>query len=162
MEIPRFKKPNHDFAGHSPSFLSHKGFTEPQLELSDIEMINMPSVEYTSLRDILPDAPLSTAILSPVNNSSWYEVPIKNPLVKHAALAYLQPMSTPTEVGNKGFFDKLRGKCSCGGGEVGCVEWLSGVVWKTIKKFCTGSREIREPVDENSEDEEDEVEGKVD
>lgn len=160
MEVPRVKIPNCDSQSdsHSPTFLSPKGFTAPQLECSDIEMITIPSVKYTSLRDILPDPPLSTAITSPVNNSSWHEIPIKNPLLKQAALAYLQPMSTPPEMGKKGLFDKLKEKCSCGGREMGCLEWLSGVVWKTIKQLFIGFREIGGVVDENSEDDEDEIE----
>ncbi|KAK7270166.1 hypothetical protein RIF29_23112 [Crotalaria pallida] len=60
------------------------------------------SSSYTSLEDI---------IIMEQNNGSWYDdgdddddIPIKNPLLKHAALAYLKPMSTPPPVhNNKGF-----------------------------------------------------------
>lgn len=53
-----------------------------------------PSLAYTSLRDILPSA---TAIGSPTAASavnSGYEISIRNRLVKQAAWAYLQPMSS--------------------------------------------------------------------
>ncbi|XP_038904448.1 uncharacterized protein LOC120090813 [Benincasa hispida] len=53
-----------------------------------------PSLAYTSLRDILPSA---TAISSPTAASaanSGYEITIRNRLVKQAAWAYLQPMSS--------------------------------------------------------------------
>lgn len=158
MEIPIIKHPNRDFIpnSHSPSFLLRNGFTDPQFEASDIEMITIPAVKYTSLRDIMPEHPPPPAIMSPAKSSSWNEIPIKNPLVKQAALAYLQPMSTPPEVGNKGLFGMLKEKCFCGGrGELGCFQWLSGVVFKTIAeifvRFCEGRG-----IDESEEDDEEE------
>ncbi|KAI4297804.1 hypothetical protein L6164_037669 [Bauhinia variegata] len=143
--MPIIKVSNHEIPpnSHSPSFLS----TAPQLEIADIEMITIPAVRYTSLRDIMPDPPPHAMIVSPANNSSWYEIPIKNPLVKQAALAYLQPMLTPPEVGNKGLFGKLKEKCLCGREELGCLCWLSDVVLKTMNGFfrrCCGGRCIEQ------------------
>ncbi|XVE48814.1 hypothetical protein DITRI_Ditri01bG0032500 [Diplodiscus trichospermus] len=119
---------------HSPTFLLHNGFTSSQI--SDIEMITIQSVSYTSLKDLLPTSP--PAITSPTHNSSWYEIPIKNPLVKHAALAYLQPMSSPPEVGEKGLFGRIKEKCC---GECGCFMWLYDVVWKNVKEAFSERRE---------------------
>jgi hypothetical protein len=119
---------------HSPSFLVHNGFASSEFPIADIEMISMEAITYTSLRDLLPSSPPS--VMSPTHNSSWYdEIPIKNPLVKHAALAYLQPMSTPAETGNKGFFGRLRDKCSCGHGWFGCFGWLGDVVSRIKEAF---------------------------
>ncbi|KAK7343329.1 hypothetical protein VNO77_11986 [Canavalia gladiata] len=56
--------------------------TERELEMGTV------SYSYTSLRDMMGEA----------NNSSWNEIPLKNPLLQHAALAYLHPMSTPPHV----------------------------------------------------------------
>ena len=123
---------------HSPTFLFHNGFSSSQI--SDIEMINIQSVSYTSLKDLLPISP--PGITSPTQNSSWHEIPIKNPLVKHAALAYLQPMSSPPEVGEKGLFGRLKERCC---GECGCVLWLFDVVWRKIKEaFWERSEELED------------------
>ena len=119
---------------HSPTFLLHNGFSSSQI--SDIEMINIQSVSYTSLKDLLPISP--PGITSPTQNSSWHEIPIKNPLVKHAALAYLQPMSSPTEVGEKGLFGRLKERCY---GECGCVLWIYDVVWRNVKELFSERRE---------------------
>ncbi|XWS62616.1 hypothetical protein CRYUN_Cryun06bG0026400 [Craigia yunnanensis] len=119
---------------HSPTFLLHNGFISSQI--SDIEMITIQSVSYTSLKDLLPMSP--PAITSPTHNSSWHEIPIKNPLVKHAALAYLQPMSSPPDVGEKGLFGRLKERCCV---ECGCVLWLFDVVWRKIKEAFWERRE---------------------
>ncbi|XP_022144679.1 uncharacterized protein LOC111014307 [Momordica charantia] len=63
-------------------------------ELVPLKSSSYPSLVYTSLRDILPSA---TAINSPTAASaanSGYEISIRNRLVKQAAWAYLQPMSS--------------------------------------------------------------------
>ncbi|OWM80447.1 hypothetical protein CDL15_Pgr019727 [Punica granatum] len=130
----------------------HKDFataTAPsaKLEVSDIEMISLQSATYTSLRDLIPSSP--PAIMSPTNNSSWYEIPIRNPLVKQAALAYLQPMSTPPEVGDKGLLARLRERC-------GCLRWLRDVVLAALRDAFWGPPEEAEPEDDEEEEEEEE------
>ncbi|KAK9944213.1 hypothetical protein M0R45_009791 [Rubus argutus] len=142
---------------HSPSFLSHNGFASPEIGISDIEMITIQTVTYTSLKDLLPASP--PTIASPTHNSSWYEVPIKNPLVKHAALAYLQPMSTPPEVGGKGLFRTIRDKCRCADG-VGCLDWFRDVVFKSVRDAFGGGQ--REEEDDDDDDDDDDEYVKVD
>ncbi|KDP33288.1 hypothetical protein JCGZ_13075 [Jatropha curcas] len=94
-------------------------------------MIAIHSVTYTSLKDLLPASP--PTISSPTqHNSSWNEIPIKNPLVKQAALAYLQPMSSPPEIGDKGLFGRLRDACYV---ECGCFEWFNDVVLMGITEI---------------------------
>ncbi|KAM4089463.1 hypothetical protein ACB094_07G153700 [Castanea mollissima] len=162
---------------HSPSFLLHNGFNSEDLPDSDIEMITIPSVTYTSLKDLLPSSSTTsppsaiTPAMMMMINSSWYdEIPIKNPLVKHAALAYLQPMSTPREVRRKGIFGRLKDKCTCccdddgcGGGFFGCFSWINDVVFAGVKDvfFCERRRsgvvvvEVEEEEYDEEEDEDD-------
>ncbi|KAI3822701.1 hypothetical protein L1987_10297 [Smallanthus sonchifolius] len=62
----------------------------------DFELVSIKPTRYTSLRDILQS--LATVVLSPKTPlsaaNSGYEILIRDRLVKHAAWAYLQPMST--------------------------------------------------------------------
>ncbi|XP_038701390.1 uncharacterized protein LOC119998202 [Tripterygium wilfordii] len=62
----------------------------------DVELVSLnSSLSYTSLKDLLPSN--SAAINSPTATaaaSSLYEISIRNRLVKYAAWAYLQPMSS--------------------------------------------------------------------
>lgn len=161
MEISAIKNPNpnpnSNHHSHSPSFLLPNGFGE--IEISDIEMITIQTVTYTSLKDLLPASP--PTIMSPTQNSSWHEIPIKNPLVKHAALAYLQPMSTPPEVGDKGLLRMLREKCLCGGENgLGCFAWLGDVVLSGVRDVfggvCRNGCEIGDEEDEDDEEDDDE------
>ncbi|KAF5727132.1 hypothetical protein HS088_TW22G00819 [Tripterygium wilfordii] len=113
---------------HSPTFLFHNNGFDSGYNLSDIEMVTIQTKTYTSLKDIFPAS--TPAITSATGlNSSWHEIPIKNPLLKHAAWAYLQPMSTPTEIEERGFWGKLKERCC---GEWGCVGWLKDVVLKVF------------------------------
>lgn len=134
---------DHDLSlSTSAFFLSSNGLShdddddddDNQFEICDIAMITVESVSYTSLKDLLPLSPSSTAaITSPTNNSSWHEIPIKNPLVKQAALAYLQPMSSPPEVGgSRGFFGKFKDTvcCCC---QCECFGWIHDVVLRSLR-----------------------------
>lgn len=165
---------------HSPSFLLHNGFNSADLPDFDIEMITIPSVTYTSLKDLLPSSSSSsssppsaiTPAMMKMINSSWYdEIPLKDPLLKHAALAYLQPMSTPREVRRKGIFGRLKDRCTCcgcddggcGGGFLGCFSWINDVVFAGVKDvfFCERRRRrsvvaVEEEEEEEEYDEEDE------
>ncbi|GKA84791.1 RNA-directed DNA polymerase, eukaryota, reverse transcriptase zinc-binding domain protein, partial [Tanacetum coccineum] len=66
---------------------------------SDIEMISIHSLSsYTSLKDLSISS--SSSIDSPTKFrriDSWREIQIKDPLLQHAAWAYLQPMSSEPE-----------------------------------------------------------------
>lgn len=76
---------------------------------SDFELISLKQASYTSLRDILPSGP--TTVLSPKVPSfvvhSGYEISIRNRLVKQAAWAYLQPMSSSPDSGGQNVFHRL-------------------------------------------------------
>lgn len=55
---------------------------------------------YISLRDILA-SPEYAEVSSPGRGGSWPEINISNPLVKHAAYAYLQPTPSAREVSRR-------------------------------------------------------------
>jgi hypothetical protein len=61
-------------------------------ELSEINQVPNGNEDerYISIRDILT-SPEYADVASPVTAGSWTEINITNPLVKHAAYAYLQP-----------------------------------------------------------------------
>ncbi|PON45052.1 hypothetical protein PanWU01x14_261950 [Parasponia andersonii] len=146
-------------------FPTHNGFNSPDIQIPDIEITSVHSVGYTSLRDLMPSSSSSPAAMSPTPSSSWYEVPIKNPLVKHAAMAYLQPMSSPPEIGDKGLLARLKEKCLCGGAW-GCFGWLNDVVLGAVREFWRRRRRVRngdeDDDDEEEEEDEDEDNEKVD
>ncbi|KAG6571006.1 hypothetical protein SDJN02_27632, partial [Cucurbita argyrosperma subsp. argyrosperma] len=106
----------------SPTFLSSdRLLSSSELEFSDIEMTPLQS--YTSLKDLLPDTPSPPPSAAyPLQCPAWDELPIKNPLVKHAALAYLQPMLTPPAAGDRSFMRRLKKH------GFGCIEWLVAVI----------------------------------
>ncbi|KAK1429265.1 hypothetical protein QVD17_11471 [Tagetes erecta] len=68
--------------------------------LSDFELVSIKPPCYTSLRDILPSP--ATVVRSPKTPHSGadlgFEILIRDHLVKQAAWAYLQPMSTSPEL----------------------------------------------------------------
>ncbi|KAE8672883.1 pentatricopeptide repeat-containing protein [Hibiscus syriacus] len=121
-------------------------------------MITIKSVSYTSLKDLMPSSsssspPSTAAIASPkVRNSSRHEIPIKNPLVKQAALAYLQPVGSPPVACEKGLFEKVKERCC---GECGCVSWLYDVVWRKVKESFSDRRD--DVVDDYYDEDDDKV-----
>ncbi|KAG6744980.1 hypothetical protein NC652_036465 [Populus alba x Populus x berolinensis] len=63
------------------------------------------SLSYTSIRDLLPSATVNSPTSATSNTTSTYEIPIRNRLVKQAAWAYLQPMSSsPDSSGTRTHF----------------------------------------------------------
>ncbi|KAL8142532.1 hypothetical protein V2J09_015564 [Rumex salicifolius] len=131
--------------------VSNGNCTKNQTSTEYMEMISLHPTCYISLRDIIATTSSATTGLatppmpeSPSSRkSSWDDIPIKNPLVKHAALAYLQPMSTPEEIDNRSWIERtreiLRRCCFTADREdddveVGCLGLLNGVVWLPIKK----------------------------
>ncbi|KFK37078.1 hypothetical protein AALP_AA4G209800 [Arabis alpina] len=112
---------------------------------------------YTSLREIMsvnppppppppppPTPPPASSVKSPAmhRSRSGSEIPIRNPLVKQAALAYLQPMGRrpPGTVVEEGLFGKLKEVCCVG--QCGCLEWLHSVV--SMDFFSTEEEDDRD------------------
>lgn len=80
----------------------------------DIEMISIHhSNHYTSLKDLMPESPPSSTA-SPTTccrGDSWREIPIKDPLLQHAAWAYLQPMTAERQSeGDRRWWRRFRHK----------------------------------------------------
>ncbi|CAI9786418.1 unnamed protein product [Fraxinus pennsylvanica] len=108
-----------------------------RFQYSDIEMIPIQNSSYTSLKDILPVSPTSTRSPVTIRMDSWKEIPIKNPLVKHAAWAYLQPMAMAVLDDDDGrfFVRKMMDKCR---GLIGCFYGV--VLWLSRAYFPSNSR----------------------
>uniref|UniRef100_A0A5B7CBD8 Uncharacterized protein n=1 Tax=Davidia involucrata TaxID=16924 RepID=A0A5B7CBD8_DAVIN len=165
METPPLIKASSDLILDFPfktppqSFLLANGINNntshpPPFRLSDIEMVALQSLTYTSLKDLLPAAS-PPSIMSPTyynRRDSWREIPIKDPLVKHAAWAYLQPMTTPPEADGRSCFSKLKDKCcGCFGG------FFNDVVLTAIKSLFA-----EEGGSDNENEEDDDDDDKVD
>ncbi|KAI3518736.1 hypothetical protein L1887_07548 [Cichorium endivia] len=95
---------------HYPSSSPTTTTTSSSLSSSaDFELISLKPASYTSLRDILPSP--AAVVYSPKVPSyavhSGYEISIRNRLVKQAAWAYLQPMSTSPDSGGSTVFHRL-------------------------------------------------------
>ncbi|XP_009617376.1 uncharacterized protein [Nicotiana tomentosiformis] len=75
----------------------------------DFELFSIKPVSYTSLRDILPPLAFNSPrpMTSPHQGQSGSEISIRNRLVKQAAWAYLQPMSTSPDSSGRGLFGRL-------------------------------------------------------
>ncbi|KAL8150251.1 hypothetical protein V2J09_020059 [Rumex salicifolius] len=118
---------------------------------TDIELITIQPNSYTSLRDIIAASSAalggaSSPSTAPASPTCWKstrdrdDVPIKNQLVKQAALAYLQPLSSsPSSTEGRSWPQRLKGNLnSCfavdGEGEIGCIGPLDGVVLAAIKE----------------------------
>ncbi|KAL8188677.1 hypothetical protein R6Q57_029697 [Mikania cordata] len=84
---------------------------------SDMEMISIESLSsYTSLKDVLRETYHPSPVDSPTKFKriqSWKEIPIKDPLLQHAAWAYLQPISSEPDSDDRSCFWKLK-DCFCG------------------------------------------------
>ncbi|GFP89072.1 hypothetical protein PHJA_001050900 [Phtheirospermum japonicum] len=89
-------------------------------------MFAFRSISYTTLKDLMPSSPSSTA--SPTSGSSWKEIPIKDPLVQHAAWAYLQPMAEARDEDER-WWRRLRNNCS---GLWGCFNDVVLVMFKGL------------------------------
>ncbi|THG21090.1 hypothetical protein TEA_003173 [Camellia sinensis var. sinensis] len=98
-------------AASTSSSSSSNSSSQPFQSIMDFELIFIKPLSYTSLKDLLP----SSAVNSPTSSApaqSGYEISIRNRLVKQAAWAYLQPMSTSPGSGGRHFLCRLRSKIS--------------------------------------------------
>ncbi|KAL6963672.1 hypothetical protein U1Q18_034679 [Sarracenia purpurea var. burkii] len=125
------------------SFLIANGtnHSDQSFQIADIEMVAFRALTYTSLKDILPASPPMP--ISPLydRKDSWREIPIKDPLLQHAAWAYLQPMSTAQESDDRSCAAKLKDSCL---GLFGCFGGLlSDVVATTIKMLFSVNKKGR-------------------
>ncbi|CAI9097631.1 OLC1v1034103C1 [Oldenlandia corymbosa var. corymbosa] len=94
------------FKNHRPSIATPSPFSSWSSGVDFDPVLIKPS-SYTSLKDLLP----STAVNSPKPNSPTQSasknISIKNHLVKQAAFAYLQPMSSTPDATGRNFFRRI-------------------------------------------------------
>ncbi|MED6179838.1 hypothetical protein PIB30_004478 [Stylosanthes scabra] len=117
------KKPNNDGVplNHDSKEAKLEDLESSGTETEMKKMKNRVSYSYTSLRDIMPVLQNNNRNSNNGNTASWNEISvnIKNPLLKQAAMSYLQPMSTSSDsiIPNRGFFHNLFGCFGC----FGCI-----------------------------------------
>lgn len=113
---------------HGSNSLPHQnGVAPPQLDLDLLSTALKSSQAYTSLKDLLP-AP-AAGIGSPTA-ASGYEISIRNRLVKQAAWAYLQPMSSsPGSSGPTHFLRRLCLRLSS------CLAYLTQLLHRILHTF---------------------------
>lgn len=97
-------KPLHPFIFPNGSSVAAIPRQPRHLDQSTSGSVKVFSPPYTSLKDLLPAA---AAINSPTAVSSCYEISIRNRLVKQAAWAYLQPMSSSPGTSGRGPLHRL-------------------------------------------------------
>ncbi|KAG8374050.1 hypothetical protein BUALT_Bualt11G0090600 [Buddleja alternifolia] len=104
--------PNHNSSSATTSTTTSAATSSSSFPSDDLELLSIKSSashSYTSIKDLLP----SVAVNSPKPNSPHpvhlgSDISIRNRLVKQAAWAYLQPMSTSPDSAAGDFFHRLR------------------------------------------------------
>ncbi|KAH7512228.1 uncharacterized protein LOC107432265 isoform X2 [Ziziphus jujuba] len=127
---------------YSTSFPNQNGTVSPTPPPPlDFELVSLKtSLAYTSLRDLIPSSPggliHSPTAASAVN--SGYEISIRNRLVKQAAWAYLQPMSSsPVSVGTH-FFHRFSLRLSAQNPVSACLGFIRSHVIPTLTRAFDG------------------------
>ena len=106
-------------------------------KIADIEMVALQALTYISLKDILPASP-PASVLWPAydRKESWREIPIKDPLLQHAAWAYLRPMSAAHDSDDRSCLARCGGLFGCFGG------FVNDVVWAAVKGVFSGKENV--------------------
>lgn len=134
LTLPPVGKPLHSSSFPSP--LNDLVCPPPPPPL-DFELVSLKSsLAYTSLRDLIPSSP-GGLVNSPTAASaanSGYEISIRNRLVKQAAWAYLQPMSSSPGSSGTPFFRRLWLKLSVRNPLSACFGFISRHVIPTLTR----------------------------
>ncbi|KAJ4963481.1 hypothetical protein NE237_023420 [Protea cynaroides] len=119
----------------------------PPLRISNNAPISEASKNYRRLSNEFSKLGISWS------NHSWDEIPIKNKLVRKAAWAYLQPMSSSRAPGffewlgiASSFHYRLTSDCDCG---CGCLEFIKQMIRDRFGRFFRANR-TRGTVDSDS------------
>ncbi|KAJ8630522.1 hypothetical protein MRB53_023845 [Persea americana] len=108
------------------------GRDDPQIRKSiSTVRLSMAQFSYTSLRDLLLSSPRPSPCAISV---SCHDITIRNRLVKHAAWAYLQPMSRPMRSNGQDFFKLVRNRLSL------FAAFLKRAAGWVYRAFCIGWR----------------------
>lgn len=91
---------------HGSHSFPYQNGTAPSLDMELISSLKS-SLAYTSLKDLLPSSSSDAAVASPTAANSGYQISIRNRLVKQAAWAYLQPMSSSPSSSGPHFLRRL-------------------------------------------------------
>ncbi|XP_037492438.1 uncharacterized protein LOC119369791 [Jatropha curcas] len=83
------------------------------------------SLSYTSLKDILPSTAVNSPTAAPSAAGSACEISIRNRLVKQAAWAYLQPMSSSPDSSSQHFLRRLWLQLSTRNPITACIRFIS-------------------------------------
>ncbi|KAL9362935.1 hypothetical protein Peur_045720 [Populus x canadensis] len=121
-----------DISLHHSSILPPSHLNGTTLSPLDISLLSLKSSSsYTSLKDLLPSATVNSPTSSNSTTTSPYEISIRNRLVKHAAWAYLQPMS-PSADSSGHFLRRLWLRFSTKNPITACFRFLGGHVIPSI------------------------------
>ncbi|CAN4089614.1 unnamed protein product [Withania somnifera] len=91
----------------------------------DFELFSIKPVSYTSLRDLLPPSSV---------NSPGSEISIRNRLVKQAAWAYLQPMSTSPDSSGRSLFSRLFYQFPVNNPVAGVIEFVDRYIFAPLTR----------------------------
>ncbi|KAF9664896.1 hypothetical protein SADUNF_Sadunf16G0065600 [Salix dunnii] len=92
----------------------------------DISLLPVKSsLSYTSLKDLLPSATVNSPTYAASTTTSTYEISIRNRLVKQAAWAYLQPMSSYPDSSGTHFLRRLWLRLSTSNPITSCFRFIS-------------------------------------
>ncbi|KAF3441592.1 hypothetical protein FNV43_RR15507 [Rhamnella rubrinervis] len=126
---------------HSSSFPNQNGAMAPPPPPLDFELVSLKSsLAYTSLKDLIPTSP-GGFVNSPTAASaanSGYEISIRNRLVKQAAWAYLQPMSSSPGSSGTHFFHRFWLKLSGRNPVTACLGFINQHVIPTLFRAFDG------------------------
>lgn len=126
---------------HSSCFPDQNGAVAPSPPPLDFELVSLKSsLVYTSLKDLIPSSP-GGFVNSPTAASaanSGYEISIRNRLVKQAAWAYLQPMSSSPGSSGTHFVHRLWLKLSCQDPISACLGFINQHVIPTLSRAFNG------------------------
>ncbi|KAK4371792.1 hypothetical protein RND71_007176 [Anisodus tanguticus] len=102
----------------------------------DFELLSIKPVSYTSLRDLLPPAAVnSPRPMTPVSHGqSGSEISIRNRLVKQAAWAYLQPMSTSPDSSGRSLFSRLFFRSPVNNPVAGLIEFVDRHIFAPLTR----------------------------
>ncbi|XP_055818874.1 uncharacterized protein LOC129887702 [Solanum dulcamara] len=102
----------------------------------DFELFSIKPVSYTSLRDLLPlaavNSPRPMATVS--NGQSGSEISIRNRLVKQAAWAYLQPMSSSLDSSGRSLFSRFYFRFPVINPVAGVIEFVDRCIFAPLSK----------------------------
>ncbi|CAN0845764.1 hypothetical protein LINGRAHAP2_LOCUS4195 [Linum grandiflorum] len=101
--------------------------------------------------------------MSSPSDSTLHDIPLKDPIVRQAAWAYLQPAGGTFEdcdgAGMKEVFRQLRDKCAARAEKCGCLEWINDVAFEGVLRLLFPKKKRIDFCTEEEEEQEEEKDG---